>query len=846
MSYRLNNLKAIYYTSKILFLLIVCLNVSVCCAQGLQFSSNDSLVTKRTSFHVFADNVPVFEDHFCIKFDLSLWDNSNLGYVFNIGNGNNSYSLSYIFDNNGGYLNFNIDRKSNKIKIPLASSLLKRKKWMKVNVYFDLKGDKVYVMVNNTAYYAVKMGFKDKAAANIIFGKNQYYTEVPNMAIKNLVIGNSDKSYAFPLNEWNGNQVHDANGNVTGYIENPNWLINESYFWKPVYQKQFKDVAGLNFNTNSQNLFIFSKDSLITYDAEQKRAVALPYKTPIPVPMVLGKSIYNSTENKNYIYELFDVPKGMPSVASLNMDTKNLTWATLGKAAMSTQLHHHNIFYDDKKDDFYLFGGYGSFKYHNDFLKYNRQTDKWDTVVFTGDKIAPRFFAATGNSDNPDELLLFGGYGNESGNQIVGGMHYYDLYRINLKNHSVKKCWSIKPKDDVFVPANNLILSPDKKYFYALCYPHETAKTTLRLYKIALKDGAYDVVSSPIPVTSERIESDDNLFYSQKSDEFFCTVQEFTDRKNSVIKIYSLTAPPVSSSSYAKSLVTKTNNNEIWYFGIAILGLAAVSVVVLTNKRKLKTNTVTEDLTETPIVAEHIAEKKAANAIYLLGEFAAFNKKGKNITYLFSPKIKQLFLLILLNNHKGLVSKRISAILWPDKDVNKTKNIKGVTFNHLRNIIADIDGIELVFLNDTYSYQVTEAFFCDYTFLTDCIEKTGTAPEICIQEHFDLIQRGPLLADMQDSWLDDFKEAYEELLIAILIPSLKVQYEQSNLKQSLELSKLILQMSPFNDEALKYELKIYKKLKGVDYAHKVYDSFVVDYKRSLGSDYTISFEQLIN
>jgi len=814
--------------------------------QGLLFKSNDSLLTKRTSFHVFSSDMPEFHHHAFINFDLSLWDNSNLGYVFNIADKDNSYSLSYLYNNNTGYLNFNVDSKSNKIKIPLQPAILKKKRWMKVKIDLDLDADNVTINIEKKTYSAHNLGFKGQIPANITFGKNQLYTEVPNMAIKNLSVGDESKSYFFPLDEWKGNDVHDKDGEITGAVDNPVWLINQSYFWSPVYVQTFNNVAGLNFNTLNQSLFIFSKDSLTTFDPELNTHTSLPYKNAMPVPMVLGKSIFNPGLNKVFVYELFDIPKGMPSVAALSLDKNNLTWQAIGKGTRPYQLHHHNIFYDSKQDNFYLFGGYGSYKYHNDFLKYNDTLDRWEKVEFKGDLITPRFFAASGNSDKPDELFLFGGYGNESGNQIVGGKQVYDLYRINLKDHTVKKCWEMHPAHDVFVPANNLILSEDKKYFYALCYPHEVAKTELSLYKFSVKDGSYEVVSAPIPVTSERIETDINLFFNHKAGEFLCTVQEFADRKRSTIKIYSLVSPPVSKVAYLNSLHPRSRSNTVLiYTGMSVLVVLALgTLMVLYNKKPAGLPSGEESKSNPTFdTTKDIGRKKSA--AYLLGEFLVFDKKGNNITHLFSPKIKQLFVLILLfsRDGKGIGSKKISAALWPDKDITKTKNIKGVTFNHLRNIIGDIEGIELTFLNDTYLFQMSEPFFCDYSFLTNAFKDTKDQTEA---DYLHIMLRGSLLRDMPDNWLDDFKYNYEAQLTAAMMPELKRQYELKELKLALEITKLILDMDPFNDEALKYQLKSFSGLKGIEYARKMYDLFVQEYKRSLGVEYPLSFEKIIH
>ena len=845
----------LYFFKALLVLIFVNLCFFQLKAQGLQFNSNDSLLTKRTSFTVFTDNAVEFKNNLHIDFDLSVWDKSNLGYILNLVAKNNSYSLSYLYNNGVASLNFNIDSKSNKLKIPLSASLLKRKKWIKVKMDFNLAADEVNININNKNYHADKLGLSKTIKAKLIFGKNPLYTEVPQMAIKNLSVTDDEKQYFFPLNEWKGNDVHDSNDDIIGYVENPFWLIKESYFWKPFYSHSFKDVAGLNFDPLNQKIFILSKDSLITYDAEEKTITSTAYKNKMPVQMVLGKSIFNAKENKCYIYELFDVRKQTPSIAALDMNT--LEWQTVGKTTLPTQLHHHNIFYDLQQDTFYLFGGYGSYNYHNAFMYYDKTADKWRPTIFKGDVITPRFFSAIGPSGNSDEIFLFGGYGNESGNQVVGGKQYYDLYRINLKNHTIKKCWEIHPDSSVFVPANNLILSNDKRYFYALCYPHEVAKTELTLYKFSIRDGSYEKMCAPIPVTSERIESDVNLFYNSSANEFFCTEQEFADKNNLTIKIFSLEAPPLSRAQYNQSLNATQNPKSIFVYVVIGAGIMATIVIIILYKRLSPKKQVSESVAPEPVFIQQetfendnneieiIKNDKKENAVYLLGEFLVFDKNGRDITHLFSPKIKQLFVLLLLStvNSEGISSKKISMILWPDKDVSKTKNIKGVTFNHLRNAISDIKGLELCFTGDNYCFKMSEDFFCDYCIVSKIFKEH--IQDFFIPENSHLILRGNLLSEMPEPWLDDFKYEYEKRLINLLNPHLKNAYEKNDLKNALEIARLILNIEPFNDEALKYQLLAFKKLKGNGHAKKIFEHFTEEYKKSIGTEYPFSFEKLL-
>lgn len=813
-------------------------------AQGLLFNSNDSLLTKRTSLHVFGNDLPTFNGNLSISFFLSLWDNAHLGYILDVAEKDNSYSLSYLYQNGSGFLNFNIDRKSNKIKIPLDSAFLKKGKWIPVRLDLDLTGDKAVLYVDGKRYQAASLGLEDNVKYNLVFGKNQYYTEVPDMAIKNLCVKNQNSAYVVPLDEWRGNQVHDQYGNVIGTVENPVWLINKSYFWKPVYQQSFSAVAGINYDPLAQQLFIFSSDSLITLDPQSANATAKAYASKLPVPMVLGKSIFNTRENKCYIYELFDIPQGKPSIASLDM--QSLKWKVTGKATLPAQRHHHNMFYNLQQDSIYLFGGYGAYSYYNKFIKYDPGQDKWKEVKFKGDNIMPRFFAAIGKSDRPDEIFLFGGYGNESGNQVVGGRQLYDFYRINLKTHIIKKCWTLRPPSgQVFVPANNLVLSADKKYFYALCYPHELAHTSLKLYRFSITDGSFEVVSAPIPVISERIESDINLFFDHKTNKFFCSVQEFKDRARSTIKLYSLLAPPVSRAVYLSSFtpVQPSHHLFIWMLVIAVALIGCM--VIYFYRFRLRAARKKEPVNDLyPQIAKN--ECKKQNAVYLLGEFAVYDKKGMDATHLFSPKIKQLFLFILLKSRDngGVASKKISSVLWPDKTPSQSKNIKGVTFNHLRNIISSLDGIELVFNNDCYFFEFGEQLFCDYFFALDLFERQSYAQQLT-EDCLEVISRGQLLAAMPDLWLDEYKERYDERLTLSLQPMLAAYYEEGNLNLLNRLARLILEIDPFNDLALKYQLKVLRKLKGIEHSRKIYHQFATEYEKSFGSSYPTGFEKLI-
>jgi len=845
-----------FHVYKIVFAFILLLAAVKGKGQGLQFNSNDSLLAKRTSYSVFKTEQPTFSGHLYINFDLSLWDNEHLGYILNITDAkNNSYSLSSIY-NGAPFLNFNIDSKANKIKIPLTTGQLKKRSWVPVKVDIDLKGNTVGILVNGKWYRASDFGFSNIITPKIYFGKNEHYFDVPKMAIRNLTIGDGNKNYSFPLNEWSGKNVYSSDGDNLGVVDNPVWLINESYFWAPRFTRGFREVAGVNFNEAAQKLIMFKSDSLISYDVQRNNLSGQAYQNKCPVPLHLGKSIINTRENKLYAYETLKAAKPAPSIASLDLNT--LRWDLTGFGTIAEQRHHHNIFYDNRQQQMFLFGGYGSYSYYKDFFTYNAKTDTWDKVQFTGDKIMPRFFSGYSQADENNNVYIFGGYGNQSGNQVVGGMHFYDLYCVNLTTHTIKKCWEIKPPAEDFVAANNLIISSDKKYFYAICYAHDKPKTSLRLYRFSTKDGGYEAVSGSIPAKGEKIETDINLFYNHQQETFYCAIQEFTSPDYSTVRVYSLASPPVTEKGYLASQQENAVAGSFSFRLVTSLWTIIPLIAIVTGlifyfklRKRVKKEQVPIDIDSDPaVIAIHRKEdEKRANAIYLLGEFTVYDKNSRDITYMFSPKIKQLFILVLLHSkdETGVVSKKISTTLWPDKDVAKTKNIKNVTINHLRGILADIEGIELTFLNDTYCFKLSDELFCDYFVVMDGINELhnpAKPADETILTHFDLIARGGLLQHIPETWLDGIRLAYEEALMPEIQPEVKRIYEAADYRKTIEVARVILNIDPFNDVAIKYKLKALRRTKGIDYAHKIYNDFAAEYEKSMGEVYGVPFEKI--
>ncbi len=830
----------------ILFTLIVFFRIESAQAQGLGFFSNDRLVRERTSYAVFAGNAPKFNRELTIAFDLSFYSKQQFGYIFTlIDPRNKSYSLSFrLEDDQTPWLHFNIDKEATKLKLPLEKSWIENGTWIPVEVHFNLETDQVQLKINQQPYQSAKLGLQPGIAPELIFGRYSTYTDVPAMAIRNLRLNGAAQDWLFPLNEWDGNAVHNSSGAITGKVDNPNWLIKEAHYWKKRVSHSFTKVAGASFIPEQNQVVAFTQDSLFSFQLTTGASASFGYENKLPISrLILARSGWDSLRQQLWVYEANNLPIGDTTIALLDIEKKR--WTPIGTAYLPEQRHHHNLIQQDSS--WILFGGYGSFRYFNGFYRYDSTTDRWQQLPMQGDSIDPRFFAAMGPTGRDGEFLLFGGFGNPTGEQVVGGRNYFDCYHVQIKERRIKKLWDKSLPEQLWVPASNLLMDADGSHFYVLGYPHHLPKSALQLYKFSVADGQFELVSDSIPITSEKIETEINLYRNAESGELVCLVQEFWNAAASNLFVYTLKDPPVAFNAQSQETGIWKGSGKWWWL------LLLVPIALYWISRRKRTDLKKQMSPAIPVAKEEIRkeeiEQPQQNAVYLLGDFLAFDKKGMDISHLFSPKIRQLFLLLIVSNRagkKGVGSRLISSTLWPERDMASTKNIRGVTINALRNILMEWEGIQLNYINDAYLLELEAGFFCDYYQVLDFLQQPNNeqpAPQLLA--YLPLLQRGPLFTNLQEAFLDEYKFEYESLLVKKAAATISTSVRADNWNQSYYLlAKIIHMADPFHELALSYQLVYLRKTKGMEAARKKYEAFQAEYQRSLGQAFTPSFEQV--
>nr|WP_255651056.1 DNA-binding transcriptional activator [Cesiribacter sp. SM1] len=821
---------------------------------GLKFYGSEKPINQRTSYDVFGDETVVFSDYFNIEFNLSLYPTTEFGYILRIKNKESNRIYNLFYDGQGDNLTFKFNEEGNNslIVASINKDEILDMHWVKMKISFDLKSDSIKLTIHNRIFGAKNKDLPTTYHPVILFGKSDHIIDVPSFAIKDLSVGNEEK-YFFKLKESEGNIVHDMSGNAIGKVSNPEWLVNDAYHWRYKVSFQSLSVAGANYNPAKKEIYYFNRDSLLIYNVRSGNTDIKVFREKCPVKLILGTNFIDTRENELYTYEVYyatpDDNYAGATVASLDLDTYQ--WVARDSSQLPSQLHHHGSYFNPDAEQYTIFGGFGNMRYSKNFFTYDLSQNEWYRMDgFTGDPISPRYFPSVGYLKETNSVYIFGGMGNESGEQTVGRKYYYDLYKVDLDAKHITKLWEIEWQQDNVVPVRGMVVLNDS-YFYTLCYPEHFSESFLKLYRFSMKDGSYEILGDSIPIYSDKITTNANLYYDSGLNNLYAVVQEFEDDISSDLKVYSLAFPPITAQALTSYSGAKSNNILV----IVLLSLSLASVVGYIVFKKLKRNhsianadvhadAFADDIGNTHVVENKTKTATQANSIYLFGDFTVRDRNNRDITYMFSEQLKQIFCLILHYStaKEGIASQRLSSILWPDKPADKVKNSRGVTINHLRKALSDLDGIELIYDKGYFKLVQTEAFYCDYTRCIQIISSNEL--EAHRDEFFEILARGKFLQFSDHPLFDSLKEELEKKLEPVLLVEIEKSFIAEFYQTTIALAEALLNIDPLNEVAFTYQIKALQRLKMNDEAKIRYQSFVIEYKKAMGNEYPQSYKSV--
>ena len=821
-----------------LFLLFISLEIS---AQGLMFNGMENSIEGRTSYDVFVNRTPKFNDVLKIEFSLSMYLPSDFGYILRIKNNENERIFNLLYSGktwDDTYpFRLNEEGKSTIIKADVPHDYIELGKWMQVSLEFAMADGTVVLKVDDYVFETKIAPMSSSWRPVINFGKSDYMIDVPSMAVKNLTVSDLRKTFLFPLNESEGVEVKGINGKTYGAVSNPSWLMHKSYKWDEVASFSSQTRAGVNYDNIRKNLVYYNRDSVYVYDFINKESRMQKYHAPCPVETYLGSSFVNPYDSLLYVYEPYveDGTLSVPTMASYDPGAN--TWTVRSNDTLPIRFHHHSSYLDENRKKFVFFGGFGSMIYNGDFYSCDLDSFQWqkDTLP-AGDRIHPRYFTSLGYSSSEDALYVFGGMGNESGEQIVGRHYFYDLYRLDLNSGVNTIIWGkdrhLDWKEENMVPVRNMILYDGG--FYTMCYPEFLTNSYLQLYYFDIESATYSKLCNKIPIRSDKISTNANLYFDQDLRLLILTVMESPDDVSSQLRVYALSFPPLTDAEY----LAASRKSHVWVVLVAALLVFMVIASVIYAREQKKTKRAKDN----PVILgrkRYLVEQRP-NSICLFGGFSALDVKGNEVQFPYQQK-KLLCLIIKYSLDDGISSVRLSKIMWPDKSEDKVKNSRGVAINHLRRLLDNFEGASLVYENSHFKLECSGDFSCDWIdfrreLLLDHPDMEKVMP---------IVSRGKFLPFMEDPVFDSFKEKTESLLINILTAELMKCYEKKQYINVVDLADVVFHTDPLNEQTLICQLNALVKLKRTEDALVRFSAFVKEYSAMYDAEYKHEFNSLI-
>lgn len=854
-----------------LFFLLLSHLITNSFAQGLLFHGSEKRISERSSFQVFTDdNLPDFSEETSISFEYSAQNLESSGYILFLKDKKNgkAYNLTYLYEKDKGNCSFIFSEDGKKAYYAVTHKERDvKRRWIPMSLHIYNNQNKAEIRIGKDSISLKNIELEGRIfSPQLYFGMCDYILEIASFSIRNLSISNGKKIWNIPLNESSGEFVHDSSGKIIGNVKNPAWLINQSYFWKENFTYCSSSPTGFVFDKKLQKMLIYNKDSLISYDWYTKEATAHSFSNTFPFNLRLGMNFLDEKSGDVYAYELTQgkmIACFSPSV----IEWKKVQLDTINDYLC---LHHHSGYYHPEDRKLIIFGGYGNRKYSDTFLSYDVSTNRWDTIHFSGDKIIPRFFFGAAVSPNHKRMYIHGGKGNETGDQNIGLEYFNDLYQVDLEKQTVQKLWRHDPPKVNRVVARNMVLSKDEKSIYFLGYPEYMPNSFVQLYRMSIEDGICEALGDSIPMVSEEIATNVNLYFDEELEEFYCSVQEFEKYGNTTTRIFSLVAPPASLAavryydlkkaksvpwvkcSIAAVLIMAVAGLFCFYFSIRrkrpMKHVAATNILSSEENLGILENVSPAETSEETIPIIKEVHFKNRNAIYLFGMFAVLDRDGKDITYMFSPKLRTIFLYILLKSVSGdgVLSSDMNELFWPEKTDDKVKNLKGVTVNHIRKLLQEMDGIELIYEKGRFHLDFRDDFYCDYASFSSLLkeEKKIDLKKEVIDNLLKILVRGKFLNGIPHELFDFYKHEVEEFILALLPTEIDKACKGANFMMTVRLCNVWTSIDPLSEEALYYSVCSYQKLNHPTEALKRYSSFVTAYKKAMNEEYAVKYENI--
>ncbi len=820
----------------LLFLVLLSSNGLAQRDRGLLFRSYESPIATRTSLHLSPDKPLAFKKTLKVSFEMSFWRASELGYILRFSSADAGTRVDLLYkpgegDATGGIFKLTINGQEQGAGLSIPFDQLVRNNWLRTSVSLDKGNGTLKLAIGSQEASFQSPLLQSIEALNPVFGRSPYSlpssVATPRFAIKDMELQVDDHRYSWPLQKVTGLNIGSEKGDYGIAVQDPEWIIDGHQRWQPQYTQPAQPIPGIAFDNTKDEVYIVEESLITVYNLANRTKVEFTPTNSFPKDQGTQAAVYSTQHEQLYGYDL-------GPEHGYQFDKATGSWKNIGhQEAPPIYIWQHAPLENALNGNPMIFAGYGFFEARNKLLEFNPESQKWVEIPLIGDIPEPRFMLGATAGYRKGEYYIYGGYGNASGEQESGFDNLSDLYLLNLNDSSLTKLWGRAPGETPYLPSSSMVLHKEDSAIYAIGHDYLDGVKELELLKISINQPEIEVIAleEKLPFEIRNI-GDYNLFlyYASQTKELVSVLRINTDPDNAEVKIHTISFPPLAPEPVESDTATIP-----WQ--LIIPGATLLIGLVLIALRRQKPQQATAPFPETKptLPAQEYA-------ISVMGEFKVTAPDGTNLTPKLSPKLKELFLLILLHtltDKNGIPTQQLTEILWPDASPSSAKNNRGVNLQKLRQVLSPISTIEVSFKENRWAILFQTVSDCDLYHARTAIQQNDLDALIAIAE------AGTLLPTTAYEWLDAFKVDIHFKLIQFLMSGAEGPKAKKDWAKVVDISRVVLNIDPVHDEALHQLLQSLTALKKVGNAKSAYEQFAERYKSLYNEPYPIKFDDIL-
>ncbi|MDR2885225.1 MAG: hypothetical protein LBU95_00390, partial [Rikenellaceae bacterium] len=357
--------------------------------------------------------------------------------------------------------------------------------WLHIELELVVRGDSLVIREKGTQVTAT-IALPDDRRLRIVFGacpaEGFVTTDVAPVIISDLVLGTrpGKAGLQWPLRDPAGEGLlKDVSGKPCALLSYPQWVQDRHIHWRRVWEGEFDDKAFPVVSGQAARIWLVIRQSVLEFDPATETVAEHRFTPELPMRWLCDQFAWYPPAGRLAYYD-FDMQPD--SVLSLFDPTAGAWSRTIARTQSPTILHHSKFLSPVDSSLVQLFG-YGLHRYLGTMHRIDThgrvRVDQLPQTV-----IPPRYLCAIGLADSV--AYLYGGIGNELGQQEYGIHIYNDLYRLCLRDYSLTPLWNRSGPQCDEIAASNLVIDPGGREAKGLFFAPGRSQSYLLLKQMDL------------------------------------------------------------------------------------------------------------------------------------------------------------------------------------------------------------------------------------------------------------------------------------------------------------------------------------------------------------------------